>query len=132
MRYLPVTSSMFGSAFNTARDLSSQIADATSPFDPGVTNGSVFCLAVDARSGFVVRPDGELVYVFSLDKGNGAEIVTTAVSTGAVYLDCFDGYLPTLYGRHGFEVVSRVANWTPGGPDVVYMSLPGYADRHGY
>lgn len=126
--YLPVSAEVFGRAFEGAR-LHTMIAESTSEFEP--SEGAFYALAVDGLSGYVVREDGELTNVFSVERGRGAEIVASAVDNGAVYLDCFDGYLPTLYGRHGFEVVSRVANWTPGGPDVVYMSLPGFESRHG-
>jgi len=76
----------------------------------------------DRSSGFVVR-DGELVGVFSTRKGAGDVIMRDALAAGAVRLDCFDGYLPAFYARHGFRETSREPNWTPGGPDVVYMAL---------
>lgn len=126
--YLPVSAEVFGRAFEGAR-LHTMIAESTSEFEP--SEGAFYALAVDGLSGYVVREDGELTNVFSVERGRGAEILADAIAAGAVYLDCFDGYLPTLYARHGFEVVSRVANWTPGGPDVVYMSLPGFESRHG-
>jgi hypothetical protein len=50
-------------------------------------------------------------------------LVVDAIDAGARSLDCFDGYLPTLYARHGFAETHRVANWPPDGPDVVYMRL---------
>lgn len=96
-----------------------------SSYDIGLTSE-------DRASGYAVQPDGELVYVFSLTPGRGDFIVASAIHHGSVYLDCFDGYLPTLYGRHGFLVVDRVANWTPGLPDVVYMALEGFESRHGF
>lgn len=126
MIYLPVSVVTFGLAFEDARK-SALIAESTSPFESSV--GALYALAVDGLSGYVVRADGELTNVFSLERGRGDGIVTSALSSGAVYLDCFDGYLPTFYARHGFETVRREPNWTPGGPDVVHMSLPGYADR---
>lgn len=119
----------FGLAFEFARQASRQIHDATSTFTH--EHGTFYVLAHDNRSGFALREDGELVFVFSLVKGRGDQLVAAAVTWGALYLDCFDGYLPTLYARHGFEQVKRVPNWTPGGPDVVYMAQPGYAHRHG-
>lgn len=74
----------------------------------------------DKNSGYALR-NGELVSVFSAIRNAGDEIVRSAVSNGATHLDCFDGYLPKLYTRHGFEETRREANWTPGGPDVVFM-----------
>jgi hypothetical protein len=42
---------------------------------------------------------------------------------GASKLDCFDGFLPEYYKQFGFLETERVANWTAGEPDVVFMSL---------
>lgn len=114
------TSHAFAEAFNGARRLDTRIMAATSPFEH--VDGTTYRLTDDGLSGYAVRPDGELVYVFSLVRGRGDEIVTRAIQNGATYLDCFDGHLVTLYGRHGFVEVKREPNWTPGGPDVVYMS----------
>ena len=128
--YPAVDSVKFGAAFNAARAQSAQIREATSAFEDR-DDMTLYVLAPDAQSGYAIRPDGELVYVFSLVKGRGRFIVSSAIADGAVYLDCFEGYLPRLYGGHGFERVATVPNWTPGGPDVVLMALAGYADRHG-
>lgn len=68
--------------------------------------------------------EGVLIGVFSLVRGRGDALVAGAVAHGARHLDCFDGYLPTLYARHGFAESHRESNWTPGGPDVVYMTRP--------
>lgn len=107
------------------RDNCAILDSATEPVDTD------YYLAADGRSGFAIRADGELVYVFSLVKGRGDKIVKAAKDRGAVYLDCFEGYLSDLYGRHGFHEVKRVPNWTPGGPAVIYAALPGFSDRHG-
>jgi hypothetical protein len=74
----------------------------------------------DKNSGYALK-DGELVSVFAVTKGAGDDIVRSAISNGATSLDCFDGYLPKFYARHGFKEVKREPNWTAGGPDVVYM-----------
>lgn len=107
--------------FTTARDSSSKIADATSEFSSVGAAGTRYFLTTDERSGYAIRPDGELVYVFSLEPGRGNSLVSSAIANGAERLDCFDGYLPRLYASHGFVVVERERNWNPGGPDVVYM-----------
>lgn len=100
---------------------------ATSPFHDEIGTRYFH----DGDAGYALRIDGELVLVHSFLPGRGNDIVTDAIARGATYLDCFDGYLPEFYARHGFQVNARVPNWTPGEPDVVYMSLNGYADRHG-
>ena len=118
----PVNAKVWAEAFDTAREANPQIAEATSPAIEIVTGGdATYYLTADDLSGYVVRDTGELVGLFSLVRGRGNALVTEAVADGADHLDCFDGYLPTLYARHGFREVKREANWTPGGPDVVYM-----------
>lgn len=120
-----VDGDMFGRYFEGARSGSSLIREATSPFDPADNPAdTVYLLTLDGMSGCAIRPDGELVYVFSLERGRGDILVGAAVKNGATHLDCFDGYLPSLYARHGFEEWVRDENWTPGGPDVVFMRRP--------
>ncbi len=104
----------------------SLIAAATSPFDPSQSRGTRYFLWSDGvdYAGYAIRPDGELVYVFSTARGHGDAIVASAIVNGATHLDCFDGYLPSLYARHGFVETARESNWTPGGPDVVWMARP--------
>lgn len=126
---------VFEYIFNRVRGDSAMVREMTSEFSH--TEGTRYFIGngnglLDPRwYGYAIRPDGELVYVFSEVKGRGAALVLDAIERGATHLDCFDGYLVTLYSRHGFRVVKRVANWTEGGPDVVYMALPGHADKHG-
>lgn len=55
--------------------------------------------------------------------GYGSRLVNDALHNGAEVLDCFDGFLPEFYARHGFVETGREPNWTPGEPDVVYMSV---------
>lgn len=115
---------VFGTYFETARKFHLQIADATSPFEH--REGTCYFLDEDPETGFcgyAIRPDGELVFVWSARPGRGNEIVEHAVANGATHLDCFDGYLPSLYARHGFVEYARENNWTPDGPDVVYMRI---------
>jgi hypothetical protein len=86
--------------------------------------GARYYLTADFQSGFGVAQDGTFIGLFSTVKGRGTELVWDAVNhKGASKLDCFDGYLPEYYKRFGFVETERVANWTPGEPDVVFMSL---------
>lgn len=112
----------FEHAFAYARVARPLIKEATSEFDRIV--GCRYFLTEDHFSGFAIRDDGELVYLHSRAYERGDRLVSAAVALGARRLDCFDGYLVDLYGRHGFIEVAREANWTPGGPDVVYMERP--------
>ena len=92
-------------------------------------------LSDDGLSGFAIKPDGDLVSVFSAPGlGRGEALVDAAVARGARKLDAFDedGFLPQLYGSRGFVEVKRepwdpeqkADNWRGGEPDVVYMELP--------
>lgn len=79
--------------------------------------------------GFIVKPDGELVGLFSRLVGRGDDLVNAALNSGAQHLDCFDGFLVGFYARHGFVEYDRQPNWTPGGPAVVYMGLPSWLEE---
>ena len=105
-----------------ARARSAQIANATSAPDE-MPSDAVYLASSDGTRGLGIMPDGTLIGLYSTVRGSGDALVRTAVAHGAVALDCFDGYLPTLYARHGFRETRREANWTPGAPDVVYMAL---------
>lgn len=120
MTTYPVSRLLFDLAFQWAREHSPLVAEMTSDTVP-LGEDSEFYLTADLRSGYVVTR-GELTNLFSLVKGRGHGLVDAAVLDGATHLDCFDGYLPNLYAAHGFVVTRREANWTPGGPDVVFMS----------
>lgn len=91
--------------------------------DPGVDPGARFYLSEDQTAAFAVSSTGELKYVWSTRPGQGDAIVAAGVEAGAIHLNCFEGHLSRLYGRHGFEIVERIPNWDPEGPDVVTMRL---------
>ncbi|MBV5342460.1 hypothetical protein JZU68_02205, partial [bacterium] len=98
------------------------IKEFTSPVSE-IDDNRKFFLSTDNLSGYAIGFDGELTSLFSTVKGRGSELINLALTDGANHLDCFDGYLVKLYGKHGFMESKRVANWTPGGPDVVYMAI---------
>lgn len=116
------TPDLFLTYLGLAREASDRVAAfTTAPED--LSRENTYYLTLDGDSGFGITPEGEGVALFSLVKGRGEDLVRQVVSRGATKLDCFDGYLPTLYTRHGFREVRREANWTPGEPDVVFMEL---------
>ncbi|GAA0945999.1 hypothetical protein [Actinocorallia libanotica] len=115
-----VSLEIFRAMLGHARNESALIADMTSTPEQ-MPETATYYVSADGRSGFGVAHNGELIGVFSLERGRGEALVSHAVANGARRLDCFDGYLPKLYARHGFWEVARVANWTPGEPDVVFM-----------
>lgn len=86
------------------------------------TDGAVWYVNHAHTAGYGVKSDGDLIAVWSTVKGQGKQIVESAVINGAVKLDCFDGFLVDFYSDNGFSVVNRVSNWDGAGfPDVVYM-----------
>uniref|UniRef100_A0A6M3M2Y0 Uncharacterized protein n=1 Tax=viral metagenome TaxID=1070528 RepID=A0A6M3M2Y0_9ZZZZ len=96
-------------------------------------------LSDEAKSGYAIMPDGDLVNVFSMAPGQGGDAVRSAIKNGATKLDCFDSMdpkfsLPNYYNKFGFEEYDRVpwsdkykpTGWSYkkfGRPDVVYMTM---------
>jgi hypothetical protein len=113
----------YTAALDWARSGSQRIADATTK-PSEMPRGARYYLTNDFQSGFGVTRDGTFIGLFSTVKGRGDDLVQDAVThKGATRLDCFDGYLPEFYKRHGFIETERVANWTAGEPDVVFMAV---------
>lgn len=92
-------------------------------------------LSPDGKSGYAIKPDGELISVFSTEKGRGELILDDAVERGAQKLDAFDinGKLPKLYSKYfdeterfKFDPKQAPADWNKaalGEPDIVMMKL---------
>lgn len=119
----PASWAEYTAALDWARTGSERIAGATSA-PREMPRGARYYLTNDFRSGFGVAGDGTLIGLFSMIKGRGEDLVWDAVNhKGASKLDCFDGFLPEYYKQFGFAETERVANWTAGEPDVVFMSL---------
>jgi hypothetical protein len=119
----PASWDEYTAALDWARSGNERIAEATSKPEE-MPRGSRYYLTSDFQSGFGVHQDGTLIGLFSTVKGRGEDLVWDAVThKGAKRLDCFDGFLPEYYKRFGFVETERVANWTPGQPDVVFMAL---------
>ncbi len=89
-------------------------------------NGAEYYISEDCESGFAIKANGELCMVFSTVKGRGAHLIKNAIYRGATHLDCFDGFLPTFYAKHGFIEVGSEPNYNGAHlPRVVYMALVG-------
>lgn len=84
--------------------------------------------------GFAIDNYGGLTNAFAMAKGQGDRLIGEAKARGARHLDCYEGYLSDLYGRHGFAVVEREPfdmkfadpRWSiekHGAPDVLTMVL---------
>lgn len=113
----------FHQALSSAQGHAPQVKEFVHRYEPDEYAQMKTFLHPDKKSGFAVKPDGDIVSVFSTEKGRGDQIVNHAKNVGGTKLDAFDGYLPKLYGKHGFKEYKREANWTPGKADVVYMKL---------
>ena len=119
----PAVSDDYFHALNEARVASERIRDATTPPED-MPIDALYFLSFDGKSGYGVSPKGELIGLFSLAPGRGKVMVEDAIELdGVQYLDCFDGFLPSYYEKFGFVEYKREANWTEGGPDVVYMRM---------
>lgn len=67
-------------------------------------------LSEDGESGFGIKPNGDIVSVFSSKKvkGRSAHMLEMAISQGGRQLDCFDVYLVEIYEAHGFKPVAKM------------------------
>lgn len=68
-------------------------------------------LSQDGESGFGIKPNGDIVSVFSNNKAEGgrsAYMLEMAISQGGRQLDCFDVYLVKIYEAHGFKPVAKM------------------------
>ena len=96
---------------------SAEVADRTGMYRLATEYGRVVGgYAVQVNSDFRI----ELCNLWG--PGYGSRLVSDALHNGAEVLDCFDGFLPEFYARHGFHETAREPNWTQGAPDVVYMA----------
>lgn len=68
-------------------------------------------LSEDGESGFGIKPNGDIVSVFSSKKvkGRAHHLLEMAVyEGGGRQLDCFDIYLTKIYEIHGFKPVAKM------------------------
>lgn len=116
----------FLQALLNARKQSNKVREATSPVhevSESTSQDDNFYLGLGGLCGLIIKADGELISVFSLVKGQGNDLLSFAIESGAVKLDCFDGYLTEFYKKHGFVSYKIVPNWTQGEPSVHFMRL---------
>ena len=97
-------------------------------------------LSEDGESGFGIKPNGDIVSVFSSKKVKGREhhmLEMAVYEGGGRQLDCFDIYLTKIYETHGFKPVAKMKwddeyipegwnkdnfkDYNNGEPDVVFM-----------
>jgi len=71
--------------------------------------GATLYLATDKKSGFGIKPDKQLISVFSLYKRRGRKIVELTVQLGATSVECLGEMLRRLYGQAGFQIVESLS-----------------------
>jgi hypothetical protein len=62
----------------------------------------------NGKSGFAVKPDGDIVSVFSSEPGSAYSMLFLATQSGGRKLDAFNTVLPGLYAAAGYRPVSKV------------------------
>lgn len=110
-------------------------------YDVAEYAGMRMFLTENGNAGFALKPDGDIISVFSKGdaKGSVGSMLEIAKQAGGTKLDCFDTVLPEIYGKHGFEAVARMkwndefapegwdkttfSKFNGGEPDVVFMVL---------
>ena len=129
----------FIASFREANAINGKKAAQVYEYSPEEYKQMRLFTAENGKSGFALKPDGDIVSVFSSETGSLAGLMKLAIQNGGNKLDCFDTMLPKIYKKFGFIEVDRVkwneeykpANWDKehfkqwnnGEPDVVYMKL---------
>jgi len=121
----------------------SKYIEFLTPYTSEQLKGSIIKKVSGINSGYVVKPDGDIVNVFnnSRHKGLGVVNIIDAIGNGGTKLDCMDGYLVKLYKSLGFVEYDRIAfdpkyapkNWNYekfGRPDVVFLKHEGSKDAN--
>ena len=132
-------------AFRNAM-LAAQNANSHSAFvhvyDTDEYSGNKLFVVNAGCAGCIVTPGGDIESVFKNDimaKSDDVEkiaLLLTAVDNGGQKLDCFDGFLPGNYMKHGFEPVAKVRfndEFAPDGqnferdgrPDIIFFKHNG-------
>lgn len=107
-------------------------------YSPEEYAGMRLFVAEDGRTGFALKPDGDIVSVFSYGVPGGARgAIELAIQQGGRKLDAFATVLPEYYFAHGMREVARLpwddtqappdwdantfGEFNDGRPDVVFM-----------
>jgi len=116
-------------------------AAAVHVYDPEEYSGMKLFLTKDAKAGFAIKEDGDIVSVFNTKgskyKAFAPYALSLAVNKGGKKLDAYDSILPKLYSQAGFKISSRnkwadefapegwdketFSKFNNGEPDVIYM-----------
>jgi hypothetical protein len=128
----------FSDAITDSKQASGDMGAAVFVYPVEDYQGMRLFLAEDGLSGVAVKPDGDIVSVFS-QGGAGRSVMELAVAAGGTKLDAFETILPEFYAAHGFVAASRLpwddtqspdgwnkeafADFNNGEPNVVFMVL---------
>ena len=113
IKHTPVEPDAFHKALSNARGSDKRVSDYTHLYDPEEYSQMKTFLAPDGKSGFAVKPDGDIVSAFNTERGGGRldNIMKTALEHGGTKLDAFDKLptetkgLPDLYSKYGFKPI---------------------------
>lgn len=120
----PKAGAKFLNTIKEAEVINPKIKDMVHKYTPEEYNDMKLFSDDKEPFGYAIKPDGDLVSVFSGKSGKGNEIMKSAIEEGASKLDHFkDPQLDHLYSKYKFEPYKTEPNWTPGGPDVVYRAI---------
>ena len=134
MKYKAIDSKKF---FEIKNQMPDSLAVFLSDYNADEYNemGATCYLSEDGKSGYAIKPDGDLISVFSLPGAKqGAAAVKSAIKNGAKMLDCIGGFLSIYYRKFGFVEYKRIAwddqyapkNWDYDKydrPDIIFMEL---------
>jgi hypothetical protein len=128
----------FSEAITASKQASGDMGAAVFVYPVEDYQGMRLFLSEDGKSGVAVKPDGDIVSVFS-QAGAGRSVMELAVAAGGTKLDAFETILPEFYAAHGFVAASRLpwddtqapegwnkeafADFNNGEPNVVFMAL---------
>lgn len=128
----------FSEAITASKQASGDMGAAVFVYPVEDYQGMRLFLSEDGKSGVAVKPDGDIVSVFS-QAGAGRSVMELAVAAGGTKLDAFETILPEFYAAHGFVAASRLPwddtqapegwnkeafkDFNNGEPNVVFMAL---------
>lgn len=155
----PATRQYFVDMLSAAQDSQGPIGRSVSVYTPDEYAGTRMAMTPAGDAGYTVKPDGEIASVLKMKgspiKGFAGSVMRRSEEQGGNWLNAFDTALTDLYGRSGFQPVSRLpfsedmarAEWGPdaldafmqanakyngGRPDLVFMArnpAAGVPDR---
>ena len=131
-----VSGADFNKAMRGAEELNENIKPYVHHYPDEEVDAFKAFLTPDKKSGVAVKPDGDMINVFSAEKGRGGDLVDKAIIEGARKADNFDqARLNELYEAKGMKEVDRMKfddQYAPEGwnyeklgrPDVIMRKMP--------